>query len=186
MRPIAMACLAVWTVSGPFCAGSEQELWSHRDLVADSTIEGRWRALGDTTRPWTTLIVRDSNAKFAKYLVTYIPDSGAPLHDDLYLTRIGGALFGDLYAIEDEHRWNAIPVHLLIRADRTNPRLVLRAINAKWLQKYAAAHPKQISTVTINDWVVFTDSTAKVRRFLLSTLKIDSAYDDSIVYVHVP
>jgi hypothetical protein len=186
MRPIAMIGIAAWAAAGPFCAGSEHQLWTERDAIADSTIGGKWRARDDTIDPTIILIARDSALPFARYLVTYTPQSGTPLHDNLVLTRIGDVTFGDLYPVKDEERWNTIPIHLVLRAGDDRSRLVVRFMNAGWLRKYAAGHPRQISTVTLDDWVILTDSTAKVRNFLRSTLTAKDAYGDSIVYVRVP
>jgi hypothetical protein len=186
MRPAVVACLALWTVSGPFCTGSEQVIAGAGDAAADSMVEGRWREAGDTTHPTRIIITRDSASTSASYLVTYVPDSGAPLHDRLILTHIGGVLFGDLYPVKDEERWNTIPVHLFLRTDASRSQLVVNYMDPRWLRAYIKVHRQEIHTVTLDDWIILTDSTAKVRRFLLSTLNIKDAYGNSTVYVRLP
>jgi len=67
-------------------------------------------------------------------------------------------------------------VHLILRAEQSPDRIVVRYMDPTWLQQYLKAHPGAISTVEVGDWIVFTDSTATVRAFLLKTLHEDSAY----------
>lgn len=186
MRIHVMACLA-FAMSGPFCSGSRESIYTERDIVADSMILGRWKGTEESKDTNTILIERDSLSSSPAYLTTWSDDKGHRMHDRLVLTRIGGVLFADIFPADDEYRWNMIPVHAFLRSDGASPRLTIHWMDPEWLRKYVAAHPKQISAVTLGDWVVLTDSTAKVRRFLLATLNMKGAYQaDTNTYMRVP
>ena len=175
MRSLALACLVIFVASGPWCAGSEEPIASAADAVIDSALVGQWRS--DDTSKREHVTVAPMRAR-GHYLLRFFGDSGKTARFELTVTRIDSVLFGDLYPTEeDRHEGTlSIDIHLVMRLSHANDTIAIRYMRPSWLQRYAAAHPDEISTVTLGDWVVMTDSTAKVRRFLLSTLNADSAY----------
>jgi hypothetical protein len=175
-------------MSGPFCTGSEWVIAEDKDAVADSLLVGEWRGMkakDSVDDRMKMTIERDTNVRAPQYLVTVRGDS-LQLHDVLVVTKIGDVLFGDLYPVKDEgERWDVIPVHLIMRAERSGNRITVQYMDPKWLKKYLQSHPGEVSTVELGDWVVFTDSTAKVRRFLRSTLDAKDAYTGESEFVRV-
>jgi hypothetical protein len=120
-----------------------------------------------------------------EYLVTTYGE-GVVQHDELHLTRIGGLLFADVTPSKADERWNAIGIHGILFGRQDRNRMVLHWIDAPWLQRYATAHPREVTVDSLGMWAVITDSTSKVRAFLANHVNASTWSRDSVVLVRAP
>jgi hypothetical protein len=170
-----------------YCAASVEPVYSKADAIADSAIVGVWRSPGDTIAADSTVIERasPSNSADKEYLLTMYSSDGIE-REDLYLTRIGGLVFADVYPTKENDSWNSIPLHAIFLGRPERDRITIHAIDAQWLQKYSATHPKEIRVETIKSIVFFHDSTARVRSFLANHQNSGLWDADSMVLVRAP
>jgi len=186
MRYQALA-IVLLSARGVYCTGSEHPIYTGASEVADSTIVGRWQGAADSVVADSIVITRafpdvPSNKE---YLVTTYGE-GTVQHDELHLTRIGGLLFADLTPSKADERWNAISIHGILLGRKDRERLVLHWIDAPWVQKYALTHPKEITVDSLGMWAVLTDSTSKVRAFLVNHTNPSTWSKDSVVLIRAP
>ena len=189
MRIVAAALLLSSAASKACLISSEPSIVAKSTAVTDSSIVGRWVQAPDSqkTSPDTVTIVRDTSAPANDPRYVYmVEEERGPGQYDLRLTRISGALFGELTPFERDMPFGAAPTHFFFRIDKTNSQLMVRAMDPDWLTKYVAQHPGRVSTVTRGDWIVIVGSTSATRQFLVSTLEAPGAYSSTTQYERVP
>jgi hypothetical protein len=188
MRNIAVALLLSSAASKACLISSEPSIVAKSTAVADSSIVGRWVEAVDSQKADrdTITIVRDTSAPANEPRYVYlVEERNGPGRYDLRLTRISGALFGELTPFESDMPFGAAPTHFFFRIDWSGPQLTVRAMEPDWLTKYVAQHPGRVQTVTRGDWIVIRGSTASTRQFLASTRDAPGAYSSPTGYHRV-
>jgi len=97
----------------------------------------------------------------------------------VHLTKIGNALFADLYRLESEEDADApsgMSVHLFAKLELGDTTLKLSLPDPEWFDKRLADRPSAMAHLkqyagSSKGWIYLTDSTKHVRSFLKSCLK---------------
>ncbi len=182
MRYLALA-LFLLPASDAYCAGSMEPLYVHADAVMDTSIVGNWIRMRDSTHT-DSMVVKLGNPRDSAYRVTTLGDNGEEQQHDVHLMRIAGLTVADIYT--DHVAAFALSVHGIVFVRLGRDRITLYSVDTDWLQKYSAAHPKDIHFTVTQGIALFSDSAAHVRAFIAKQGNSGLRSSDSSTYVRAP
>jgi len=160
--------------------------YTAKDVVFDPALVGAW-AEKDTTN------AANEHWRFAKgeenaYVLT-VQDKDKRTEFDARLFQLKGQLFFDFYSRERTE--NSLPVHYLLKVNRTEPTLEMSLMNYDWLKKLIKKNPKAIRHMWApqkpgesgddDGELVLTADTAELQRFILKQAKAEEAFSEFVV-----
>jgi hypothetical protein len=164
------------------CIPSLQPPYLEKDLVRDERLPGVFE--GDDGNPrWTF-----SEAGEKEYKLT-IADKESTSLMQARLFKIENQLFLDLApgdgSLDDCKRDDffkaaLVPAHIFFKVSRLDrERFEFQSLEEEWLKKLLRADPRAVAhTVIANERIVFTASSAEMRKFLASHLETPGAWSD--------
>lgn len=188
----AYIILALLAVSLAGCVPSINPIYTDKDIVYMPELLGKWTP-ENSKESWE---VSDGGDK--SYDAVYTDDKGGKYTFSIHLTKIGGALFADLYPedwkfdgaenIDDLLLLHLIPAHNFVRMEIGEDKIRALAMNCAWINDYFKKHRFAPRYEEREDSIVFTASTRKLRRFLGRQINVKDAFaeDDAIVLVRTP
>jgi len=184
--------LALITVPLAGCVPSINPIYTDKDIVYMPELLGKW-VTEDSKESWE---VTDGGEK--SYNAVYTDDKGGKYTFSIHLTRIGDALFADLYPddwefkgaddINDLFLLHLVPAHNFVRIETGENKIRAWAMDCSWVSDYVKKHRFAPRYEEREDNIVFTASTRKLRRFLRRQIHVNEAFaeDDEIVLVRAP
>jgi hypothetical protein len=168
---------------------SLQPLYTADTLAFEAALLGTWRASDSET----TYEFSDNGAGGYRMLV--VGEDGAKATFSVYLTRIGGQLFGDMCPDLEgvdipEHTyaygpWDFAPLHNVYLIEQVEPTLRLKQLNGRWFEELLAQDPLAIAHARAdtgegedNDATIISASTAELRGFYEQYATTTEAFTD--------
>ncbi len=146
--------------------GSVYPIYTPDNMVALSGVLGTW-----IVKDKEDLVVI-SSGEHGSFKLRFREDDGTLNTFDVHLTRIGGALFADLFSQGgSKDAPLSMPVHLFAKVEFAEGALRLFLPNAKWVETRLDQRPSVIHHIKAyakgeEGWIYLTDGTRQVRSFL--------------------
>lgn len=181
MKEMLVLALVGCALAGCSGVGSVNPIYTQDDTVALSGVLGTWSVKN------TEGGVVISSGEHGSQELRFREDDGTLKTFDVHLTKIGGALFGDLYARDGSKDAPLnMPVHLFAKVEATENTVKLFFPDAKWFdarlnQRPSAIHHIKLYAKGEEGWMYLTDGTKRVRSFIRSCAKHPEAFVEKMV-----
>ncbi len=157
------------------CVPSIHPLFTEKELIYDSTLEGNW-VNKDGKTSWVLLKSKEGNY----YDVICIED-GVPAKFEAHLVKVGEFTFIDLYPKEIESKNTYLNIHLMaihtfVKIQKKEDILEYSALDPEWLKKMINEKKIKIAHERVNDGIILTASPAELQKFVLKYAKDDKAF----------
>lgn len=159
-------------------------IFTEKDLVADSAIEGAWvdaEAKDAATRgpeDWDFAVCQASSG--SAYSVA-MRDADTVRHFSGHLTKIGKGLFLDLEPKAEERDrfvYHLIPAHSINRLWIEGKQIRSATLRQNWLEDGLKAKKFALASSKVGDQLVLTGDTAELRAFLAAHADDAGAFDN--------
>jgi hypothetical protein len=153
--------------------------YTAKEVTFDDGLTGRWTKPGETNVYWTF----DRDADRA-YFVTAVDEHETNCFNG-YLFQLKGQPFLDLCTTNRDD-WRQLPLHLVVKVERTSDQLHLAVLNSGWLGKLLEAHPKTLRHMVVPEKPLGTNGskefyltaeTPDLQKFLLKYRNDTNAFD---------
>lgn len=175
LRPLRLVVLASVLLAG--CVPTLHPIYTTDDVIFDPALLGLWR---DTEFPGETWVFTSAGSD--AYRLVFTESDGKKGAFVVYLARIGGARFLDLYPEEPELAANSlykdhlVPAHTFLLVEGLGSELRLRVPEAEWLSEYLEEYPDALAHEVVSGGLVITASTEELQRFVLAHLETEEAF----------
>jgi hypothetical protein len=187
MKQVLVLALLGGALAGCSGVGSVHPIYTQDNTVSLSGVLGTW-----TEKDANGVVVISSGAH-GGFILRFREDDGILKTFDLHLTKIGGALFADVYSGqggavgEDLIR---MPVHLFAKIEVKKDRLALYFPDPEWFDRHLSERPSAIHHIKEypkgeKGWIYLTEKTRKVRAFLKKCVKRPEAFVETMVLTKV-
>ena len=185
MKKIFVLALMGCALVGCSGVGSVNPICTQDSTVALSGVLGTW-SVKDTEG-----VVVISSGEHGSHVLRFREDDGTVKTFAVHLTRIGGALFGDLYALDGSKDAPLnMPVHLFAKVEVAENAVKLFFPEAKWFDAHLTRQPDAIHHIKQyaqgdEGWMYLTDGTKRVRAFIKSCAKHPEAFAEKMVLTKI-
>ncbi|MFH1688580.1 MAG: hypothetical protein ABIE70_13810 [bacterium] len=179
MRKLLFAAVLIAAMTIVGCVPySIHPLCSDNDLVTEPTLAGVW---GQDDQNKMTFIANDDKT----YKLIHV-DDGLAAEFEVRLFKVKDWLMMDICPGEPPEDMNQtykdmiLPLHFLLRVDKTKPDLVLGSLDFDWLKATLAADPTLLDYTEYSGSVIITAQTEKIQAFLKEHLTDESFDNDTM------
>jgi hypothetical protein len=164
-------------------ATSVYPFYGEKDVVFEPALLGHWTKPQHPEERWT--FERDNRNGYRVACVSTDSTNTGQAHS----FKLGGQMFLDLSAPtwKEDIQPEPVPSHILTRVTQVRPALKMSDLSYDWLKELLATNPAAIRHLVIRTGdkpedrrVVLTADTAELQRFVLSHLKTERAWKESL------
>lgn len=173
----------------PGCVRSLHPFYIDSQLVTDPAIVGSW--VDKESKMVVTLSPRPDSKEYAVEIVSR-EEKEKPSHLIAHVAKLGDQMIIDFLPDPKEEIGtfelaHMVPVHSFMLLKIQPNGLEVRAMNVDWYKKYMKDHPADLKfekSDDSQDEYLLTGPTEQLQTFIISNIKTEGAYGESMLFTH--